>query len=259
MVQGKAPLQPIPGSMASSSLLSYIAVSKFVDHLPLYRLEQKFKRISVDLPRETMARWMIKTTGLLTPLYNLMEEDLLGGGFLQMDETTVQVLKEPGRRAEAKSYMWVRARNEGGCGPPIVLYDYSSSRGVGVIRKLLGGYEGILQTDGYGAYDSYCVGAQKVLHAGCFAHARRKFWEAYKASKEERGSYADQGMMWFKKIYAVDNQAKGLSCTERRRYRQEHLAPLLSQFRLWLDNTINQVPSSLKTGMALKYCRISRN
>ena len=168
--------QPIPGSNASPSLLSYIAVAKYVDHLPLYRLEKKFQRIAVDIPRLTMARWMMKTADLLTPLYNLLEERLHEGGVLQMDETPVQVLKESGKTPQSKSYMWVRAR-DGTTGPPIVLYDYFPTRSGEVVAKILAGYEGTLQTDGYKGYDSFALN-REITHIGCLAHCRRKFWQA---------------------------------------------------------------------------------
>jgi transposase len=245
------PRQPIPGSMASPSLLAYICVSKYVDHLPLFRLEKKFERIFVDLPRLTMARWMIKLTDILTPLYNLLQDDLMAGGILQMDETTIQVLKEPGRSAPTKSYMWVRAR-DGTTGPPIVLYDYVPSRGGAVVKKLLTDYCGILQTDGYAAYDAFVTG-RDVVHVGCLAHCRRKFWEAFKAAKKDRGSFAEQGLIRIKSIYKVETEAKQMTPEDRLVHRQTVMGPLFAEFKDWIDATINKVPSSLKTGEALSY------
>lgn len=142
IAQQRMPSQPIPGSMASPSLLSFICVSKYVDHLPLYRLEKRFERVTIDLPRVTMARWMIKLGELFTPLYNMLQDELFAGGLMQMDETTVQVLKEPDRNPSSKSYMWVRAR-DGTTGPPIVLFDYFPTRRAKVVETLLSGYKGV--------------------------------------------------------------------------------------------------------------------
>ena len=245
------PPQPIPRSMASPSLLAYVCVSKYVDHLPLYRLENKFERISVELPRLTMARWMIKVADLLTPLYNMLEEDLLAGGVIQMDETTVQVLKEPGRDASTKSYMWVRAR-DGTVGPPIVLYDYFPSRSAKVVERLLAGYRGILQTDGYRAYDAFVVN-RDITHASCFAHCRRKFWEAFKASKKAKNTFAVAGLDQIKAIYKVEAETKEMSPETKLAHRQKHMAPLFAELKIWLDGSINRVPASLKTGEAMRY------
>ena len=246
------PKQIIPKSMASPSLLSYIAVSKYVDHLPLHRLEKMFERINVDIPRSTMSRWMIKASDALVPLYNLMEEKLLSREAIQMDETTVQVLKEKNKTATSKSYMWVRTSVPGN-GPPIVLYDYHPTRSSGVIDKLLAGYKGILQTDGYGGYDSYCSANMNVDHAGCFAHARRKFFEAVKVSKKKNNPIAKKGFSYFKEIYKIDKKAKGFTPEERFKYRKENLLPLLNEVKEWLDDVLPKTPASLKTGSALTY------
>ncbi len=249
--QCPAPLRAIPGSMASASLLAFIAVSKYVDHLPLYRLEKRFERISVNLPRLTMARWIIKTSEVLTPLYNMMQEDLLSGGILQMDETPVLVLKEPNREASTKSYMWVRARDRT-TGPPIILFDYFPSRSSRVIGELLSGYRGILQTDGYRAYDSFAVNAE-IIHAGCMAHCRRKLWEAFKAAGKVKNTLAEQGLNWIKEIYKVEAEAKLLGPADHLAYRREKMTPLFTSFKDWIDDSINKVPATLKTGEALSY------
>lgn len=249
--QQAAQKRAIPGSMASSGLLAYICVAKYVDHLPLYRLEKKFERIFVTLPRLTMARWMIKVSDVLTPLYNLMQDELLGGGILQMDETSVQVLKEPGREASTKSYMWVRARDRT-TGPPIVLYDYFPSRATRVVSELLAGYTGILQTDGYKSYDAFAA-EKDIIHAGCLAHARRKFWEAFKAAKGAKNTFAEHGLEQIKRIYKIEAETKLMTSDGRLKHRQAHMTLIFTEFKKWIDETINQVPATLKTGEALHY------
>lgn len=141
------PAQPIPKSMASPGLLAHIAVCKYVDGLPLYRQETILNRINVDIPRGTQANWMIKVGTLVQPVINLLRDRLLGYDIVQMDETRVQVLKEAGRRAQSQSYLWVQRG-----GPPdgrVILYDYDPSRSGAVPQRLLAGYSGYLQTDGY--------------------------------------------------------------------------------------------------------------
>ena len=246
------PKEIIPKSMASASLLSYITVSKYVDHLPLHRLEKMFERINVDIPRSTMSRWMIKASHSLTPLYNILEEKLLASKAIQMDETTVQVLKETNKTAMSKSYMWVRSTVPGN-GPPIVLYDYHPTRSGEVVDKLLQDFKGILQTDGYGGYDSYCKNRTGVSHAGCFAHTRRKFHEAIKANKTKNNPVARKGYLFFKDLYDLDRKTRKMSLEEIRVFRKEHMIPLIEEMSLWLSDVLPKTPTTLKTGQALTY------
>ncbi len=163
------PPQPIPKSLASPGLLAHVAVSKYQDALPLYRQEGILKRIGVDLPRATLANWMVQAGLLIQPLINLLRERMLGYDLLQMDETPVQVLREPGRSAQSKSYLWVQRG-----GPPdqrVILYDYDPGRGQHVPQRLLEGFTGYLQTDGYEGYNAV-VAANGLVHVGCMAHAR---------------------------------------------------------------------------------------
>ncbi len=184
------PAQPIPKSMASPGLLAHIAVSKYQDALPLYRQEQILTRIGVDLPRATLASWMIQAGTLLQPLINLLRDRLLAYDLLQMDESPVQVLKEPGKTAQSKSYLWVQ--RDGPPGQPVVLFDYDPGRGAEVPIRLLAGFRGLLQTDGYDGYHAV-VRTQGLTHAGCLAHARRKFDEALKAQGKHRPPGLDRG------------------------------------------------------------------
>jgi len=144
VVTAAMPPQPIPKSNASPGLLAYIGVAKFVDGMPLYRLEPRFKRIGVEIPRNTLCGWMIRCGELIVPLINLMQDRLLDHDIIQMDETTVQVLKEKGRAPQSQSYMWVRRG-----GPPdqtVILFDYHPSRGGKVPVRLLENFRGVLQT-----------------------------------------------------------------------------------------------------------------
>ena len=215
------PPQPIPKSNASPGLLAYIVIAKFLDGLPLYRLEKIFARFGVDLGRGTMAGWMISMGDMIVPLINLMNETQLGFDILQMDETTVQVLKEPGRAATSKSYMWVR--RGGPPDQPVILFDYDPSRSGAVGFRLLGDFKGTLQTDGYEGYAATAA-RDDIVHVGCLAHARRKFDEAVKAqAKTGRGGMAKQGLELIQKIYRVEREARDreLDCHARKQLRDE--------------------------------------
>jgi len=249
------PPQPIPKSNASPGLLAYIVIAKFLDGLPLYRLTKIFARIGFDLGRGTMANWMIRMGELIVPLINLMNEAQLDYDVLQMDETSVQVLKEPGKAATSKSYMWIRRG-----GPPgkrVILFDYDRSRSGAVPLRLLGDYNGILQTDGYDGYAAVVL-AGDLTHVGCLAHARRKFDEAVKAQakkKTGRGGLAKQGLALIQRIYAVEREARKreLDPAQRKQLRDEKAKPLWDELRRWLDKSIGQVPPQTLTGKALRY------
>lgn len=245
------PAQPIPKSLASPGLLAHITVAKYQDALPLYRQETILQRIGVDLPRATLANWMIRAGQLVQPLINLLRDQLLAYDIVQMDETTVQVLKEVGKTAQSKSYLWLQ--RGGPPGHPVVLYDYDPGRGQGVPLRLLEGFRGYLQTDGYAGYNAV-VAAQQLTHVGCMAHARRKFSEAVKAQgKNNKAGRAQQGLAWVQKLYRIEAEARGLAPERRKALREEKAVPVLDQLRAWLDKSLPQVPPGTATGKALQY------
>jgi transposase len=248
----KLPPQPIPKSMASPGLLAWIVICKYMDALPLYRLEKMIQRIGVDIPRTTMAKWMIRCGLLVQILIKLMREQMLEYDHLQMDETTVQVLDEKGRRAQSKSYMWVQ--RGGPPGRPIILFDYDPSRSSEVPTRLLEGYQGYLQTDGYAGYNDV-VKENDLIHLGCWAHARRKFDETIKAQgkKKQKAGRAHQGMAYIRALYRIEREAKDMSPEERADYRQQHAVPKLKIIREWLDESLPKVPPTSYVGKALTY------
>jgi transposase len=245
------PKQPIPKSMASPGLLAHIAVSKYQDALPLYRQETILRRIGVDIPRATLANWMIRSGTLIQPLINLLRDRLLEYDIVQMDETPVQVLNEAGKRAQSKSYIWVQ--RGGPPDRPVVLYDYDPGRGAGVPKRLLEGFRGYLQTDGYDGYNAV-VAANGLTHVGCMAHARRRFSDAVKAQgRNRKRGKAYRGLSLLRKLYRVERQARKLTADERYARRQKHARPVLDEMRSWLDDALPQVPPSSATGKALSY------
>ena len=260
VVIASMPKQPIPKSNASPGLLATIVTNKFCDGLPLYRQETMMSRIGVELGRGTMANWMIKAGQLIEPLIKRMNDTQFNYDILQMDETTVQVLKENGKAATSKSYMWVRRG-----GPPdrtVILFDYDPSRSGQVPVRLLERYRGILQTDDYGGYNMIAK-RKDIIHVACLAHSRRKFDEALKAqgknrkakNKSGKGSLAQQGLDLIGRIYGIERRARkeNLSHKQRKQLRLEKAKPIWEELRQWLDQSIRQVPPGSLTGKALTY------
>lgn len=256
VITAELPAQPIPKSNASPGFIAYITTAKYQDGIPLYRLEGILARYRIELSRTTAANWMIKAGILVTPLFDLLSATQLAYDVLQMDETTVQVLKEEGREADAKSYMWVRRSSEPG--KPIVLFDYMPSRGGAVPMRLLNGYKGYLQTDGYAGYDK--TGARDgIMHVGCLAHARRKFFDAVKAQHKvgadgEKG-LAPQALRLIRKLYAIEKAARDvkMSAAQRHALRQAQARPIWTELRAWLDQNIGAAPPQSLTGKAINY------
>ena len=245
------PAQPLPKSLASPGLLAHITVSKYQDALPLYRQETILRRIGVELPRATLANWMIGAGTLVQPVINLLRERLLDYDILQMDESTVQVLKEPGKTAQSKSYLWLQ--RGGPPEQPVVLFDYDPSRSQAVPKRLLEGFTGYLQTDGYDGYNAV-VAVNGLIHVGCMAHARRKFSEAVKAQgKKKQNGKAHRGLALVQKLYRIEKQTRTLTPEARHEHRQHHARPLLDKLRDWLDEALPQVPPTSTTGKALNY------
>ena len=248
----KLPEKILPKSNATAGLLAHIATSKYVDALPLYRLESMFKRADIDIPRNTMAGWMIALAERLQPIYNLMEEDLLASTYVCCDETKVQVLKELGKKPQRLSYMWVRVRH----GPkinPIVLFDYDPTRSKEVPKKLLEDFEGYLQVDGYGGYDEVSKRTD-ITRVGCMAHVRRKFYEVQKASSKQ-SSAATPVLLLIQKLYKIEAQISEASIEKRFKTRQEESMPILKEIKVWLDENANKYPPQGLMGKAMTYAQ----
>lgn len=247
-----APEKLLPKSNASAGLLAHLVVAKYQDGLPLYRMETIFQRMGIHLPRNTVANWMVQCSDKLQPLYNLMNDRLLESGYLHMDETTVQVLKEPDKQAESKSYMWVR--KAGDPDRPVILFDYAPSRSGSVVELLLPDYQGYLQTDDYAGYHQ--TGNQPgITHLGCMAHARRKFVEAQKVTKNKSGKAgkADMAIAMIKKLYQIEQQIKDKAPEDRYKIRQEKSLPQLEKLKDWLDKSLQNTLPKGKLGEALAY------
>ena len=247
------PPSPIPKSNVAPGLLAYIIISKFLDALPLYRQEKIFERIGVSISRTSMARWVIQSGVLIQVLLNMMQDHALSEDILAIDETTIQVLKEPDKPPESKSQMWVR--RGGPPDRPVVLFNYSSSRNQAVADELLDGFEGYLQSDGYQVYGNFAAANENVTSVGCWAHARRKFEQAVKAQGggKPKAGMAMQGLSYIRNLYRIEDGIKNNTPEERYAIRQTEAKPVLEKIRTWLDKSISKSPTSSSVGKALNY------
>lgn len=245
------PKPAISGSLASPSILSHIMTQKYVEGLPLYRQEKQFNRMGINLSRQTFANWMIiGAERWLSILYDRMHLLLLMLDILHADETTLQVLREPGRSATSQSYLWLyRTGKEG---PPIILYDYKETRAGENPKEFLKGFKGYLQVDGYAGYHK----VQDVTLVGCWAHARRGFTDVLKAvpANNLKPVTATEGLQFCNQLFAIERQLKELEPEERHQKRLEKSKPLLDAFLSWLKIQEQKVLPKSGLGKAIAYC-----
>ena len=248
----KTPKDPplIPGGFASPEAVAHIAVQKFVMGSPLYRQEQELKRRNIFLSRQTMSNWLMWCTdNYLKYIYDELRRELVKHDLLHADETELQVLHEPGKAPQSKSWMWLY-RTSGDAQRPIVLYEYRPGWGQEYPKKFLERFRGYLQTDGYAGYN----GLENVRHVGCWAHARRGFDEAAKAvPKGKRSPTAEQGLAYCTKLFKLEEEFASLTPKERKERRQKQSKPVLDAMLAWA-NTRTAAPKS-ELGKALTYLK----
>jgi transposase len=242
-----APEQIIPKSIATPGLLAHIFTTKFVDAVPFYRQEKQFLRLGIELDRASMSSWAMKVSEQCEPLIDMLKKEILSGPLINIDETTVQVMGEENRPNTSKSYMWLfRGGPPGKTG---LIFQYHPTRSGEVPKAFLGEYKGCVQTDGYAGYDF--IESSDMTHVGCWAHVRRKFFEVTQASKTT-GS-ADVALSYIQKLYAVERSLTNLTHEEIVRTRRDKSAPILSEFKAWLDKRAVQTPPSGLLGKAVHY------
>ena len=250
------PKHPIARAMGSISLMCFVIIAKYADGLPLYRQEGILSRYGGEISRATLANWVIALAKQLQPLINLLREHQHSGTLIQADETRVQVLKEPGRSATSDKYMWVTLG-----GPPgekSILFEYDPSRGQEVPLRLLDGFNGYLQADGYASYNAVCR-KNSIIQLGCWDHARRKFKEAQdaqpkaKKGKNNTPSKADIALSYINKLYMIERQIKTLSADGKYLQRQEKSIPVLNTLKDYLEKNQHKVPKDSLTGQAMTY------
>ena len=250
----KAPKEKniIPGSFATPEAIAHIMTQKFVMGSPLYRQEQEINRKGIHLSRQTMSNWILKATeDYLTPVYKQLHKELLKRDVLHADETTLQVLHEPGRAPQSDSYMWLY-RTSGDTDKPIVLYEYQPGRGVRHPKEFLAGYKGYLHTDGYQGYHSL---PEDITVVGCWAHLRRKFDEAVRSlpKGKAKGSSASQGLTYCNLLFGIEQEMAELTAEERHKQRLEQAKPILDAMFAWANNRTAAPKSAL--GKAFHYLK----
>lgn len=249
MQQARVPAV-IPGSFASPEAIAHIMTQKFVMHSPLYRQAQELQRSGIGLTRQTMSNWFLHAAeDWLTPIYEELHKRLVKSEVLHSDETTLQVLKEPGKPAQSKSYMWLY-RTGGDTDKPIVLYEYTPNRKPANAEEFLRGFCGYLHADGYQGYHHL---PSDIVVVGCLAHARRKLTEAPDAiPKEQRESCeAGIGLAYMQRLYAIEESIQKKTPEERYKQRQEQSKPVFEALLTWVK-TVKVPPKSL-LGKAIYY------
>ena len=252
----KTPRDPavIPGGFASPEAIAHIMIQKFCMGSPLYRQEQEWNRAGVKLSRQTMSYWILwASKHWLEPVYDVLHRQLLERQVLHADETTLQVLREPGKKAQTKSYMWLY-RTSGDGKWHIVLYEYQPDRKGARAEKFLEGFSGYLHADGYQGYHKL-PGTIRVV--GCWAHARRKFDEALNAISPDKreDSAAWTGLKYCNDLFAWEEQFSKLSPEERKKQRLEKEKPILDALLSWANSISGSVVPKSALGKALYYLR----
>jgi transposase len=219
------PARIIDKGLASDRVIIDTVVSKYEDHLPLYRQSAILEReVGIEMSRATLTGWINRVGELLRPICAAMSQELLKGDYIQADETPVAVQMHDGRGKNHQAYLWQYSKPGGA-----VVFDFRLGREREGPKRFLGNFEGILQSDGYGGYDH--VGGARIVHAGCWAHARRKFSEAVKLNPKDQSAIRIVAQM--DQLFAIDAlaQEQGLNHQDRDVVRQQRARPLLEQIK----------------------------
>ncbi len=225
------PAQPIPRSIAGPGLLSHIIVSKFQDHLPLFRQEQMLRRIGIDIPRSTLCLWIIRMHELFKPMMEILKKTIQQYDIAYSDETTLQVLKDPNKVVHSTKYMWLFAG-----GPPekfAYYYHYHHSRTHDVLLNFFENYHGTIHCDGFPGYDALAARSSRITLSGCMYHVRRKFIEITKMTQAKEG-VAHTVVNFIAKLARIENEIKECLFEDRRSIRQEKAKPVLEELRAYL-------------------------
>jgi transposase len=240
------PSRPLPKAIAGAGLLTQIVIDKYVDHLPLYRQQERFKREGINVPYSTISDWVANTCKLIDPLYEALKKLIMQSGYLHADETPVKVLDKDKKGETHRGYFWAYHNSIDG----LLLFDYQPGRGREGPHNILKEFNGHLQTDGYAVYDFFKDKEEiTVLH--CMAHARRKFYEALDNDK----SRAEYALQQFGLLYDIERKAKQHSLTAEQllQLRQSEARPLLERLGAWMKEQYMQVLPKSVIGKALGY------
>ncbi len=249
-----APARLIPKGLLTDSALAWVVTAKYMDALPLYRQAALLGRFGGDLSRNTLAASLIKVGEAVQPVINLLRDHLLEADLVHADETTIQVLKEPGKKAQTKSYLWAQAT---GSGPPIRLFGYAPGRGAKHADLLYAGIKrgAALMSDGYEVYGGIAE-ANGLTHLACWAHCRRYFVEAEAVIPKAARSaehIATQFIAAIGELYAVESRARDLDAPAHQALRAEHSRPVLQRIEAMLLTHLHTVVPGSLLGKALHY------
>ena len=255
IIQAPAPARLIEGGLPTEAFVADVVVSKYADHLPLYRQSQILARQGVRIERSTLAQWVGATAAELQPLHDHLLARLKASPKLFCDETRCPVL-DPGRGKTKTGFLWAIARDDrpwGGSDPPAVAYSYASGRGSEHAVKLLEGFNGILQVDGYAVYKKLAAPARvggPVTLAYCWSHLRRQFYELYVGGN---APIATEALARIKLLYDTEADIRGLSPELRRAMRQQHSGPVLEAMKPWFKASLARVSQGSTLADALRY------
>lgn len=250
IVQAPLPSMPIERGRPGAGLLAHVLVSKYADHLPLYRQSGIYARHGVELARSTLADWVGRSASLLDPLVDALERHVMGGSTLHADDTPVPVLA-PGAGRTRTGRLWTYVRDERGHGsgaPPAVLFRYAPDRKGERPAAHLARFRGDLHADGYAGFDR--LYGERVAEVACWAHVRRKFFDVHAATGS---ATAREALDHIACLYAVEQDLRGRPPDERRCARQARAGPLLAAFRQWLDATGPKLARRSDLAIAIRY------
>lgn len=252
----KMPLLFLPKSIATPSLVAHTIVSKYEDHLPLYRQENMWARLGIALPRNTVCGWIMAAFERCSPMREALLTELINSPYLQADETPLQVMAEPNRKNTSTSYMWVYRNHRPD--KKVILFDYQETRQAQWPKEILKDFKGYLQTDGYKGYD-WVDNHPDIVHLGCMAHGRRPFAQLVKLAKTTGKSH--QAVAYIQKLYAIEKIARQGGYTDQQRYelRIEKAKPLLDEMKAWVELSLKTAASQSKLGQALTYMHLRWN
>ena len=238
------PPAPIEKGLPGPGMLAYVAVAKYDDHLPLYRQQEIFRRQGVEIARSTLCGWVAAMAELLEPVVEAMAKDLLGSKVIQTDDIPVPVLESPHTR---EGRLWAYL---GDPEHPQIVYRYSPNRQQHWAQEFLRDYHGYVQADAYAGYDKLFEGGTRI-EVGCWAHARRKFFDAQGADAVRSAA----ALQYIGELYRVEQEAKELTASERRRLRQERSRPVLEALRTWMAREELSILPKSPLGEAFTYAR----
>ena len=251
IVQAEAASRPIARGMAGPGLLAHVLVSKYCDHLPLYRQSEIYAREGIELERSTLADWVGGASELLQPLVEALRRHVMAGEKLHADDTPVPVLA-PGNGKTKTGRLWTYVRDDrpaGDATPPAVWFAYSPDRKGEHPQAHLRAFSGTLQADGYAGFDQIYE-AGRIQEAACWAHARRKFYDLVAA---HNSAVAQEALRRIGELYAIETNIRGKQPAERRQVRQQRSLPLLHALKQWLEETLTKLSRKSDTAQAVRY------